>query len=248
MPGRRDRATAGVPRRNWTSGDGAPTSQRNWGWLVCAPSPVCDEAPRPPSSGRIDVVEESGGTVRARRAGQGRRPAGAVERRARPARPGRPGRRRSGDPRLVVGLSGMVEELQRLEPSAERSAWVMQPRYFYDPEEPGVELSRAAQARGVQTQLMVPPSTVQHPPAAAVDLPDHPARAGLHPGDDRRRAADAGGRRDTADGQRTSWYTARPDVVRRCSTCGSARWRCRPRSCRRAPSRRCRCDSSRCPG
>lgn len=120
---------------------------------------------------------------------------------------------RSGDPRLVVGLSGMVQELQRLEPSAERSAWVMQPRYFYDPEEPGVELSRAAQARGVQTQLVVPPSTVQtHPLLPSIFPTTRLAPVFLRAMivDEQRMLV---GGRDTADGQRTSWYTARPDVV-----------------------------------
>ena len=120
---------------------------------------------------------------------------------------------RSGDPRLVVGLSGMVEELLRLEPSAERSAWVMQPRYFYDPEEPGVELSRAAQARGVQTQLVAPPSTVQTQPLLPSIFPTTrlaPVFLRAMIVDEQRMLV---GGRDTADGQRTSWYTARPDVV-----------------------------------
>ena len=119
----------------------------------------------------------------------------------------------SGDPRLVVGLSGMVEELQRLEPSAERSAWVMQPRYFYDPDEPGVELSRAAQARGVQTQLVVPPSTVQTHPLLPSIFPTTrlaPVFIRAMVVDEQRMLV---GGRDTADGQRTSWYTTRPEIV-----------------------------------
>jgi DNA-binding CsgD family transcriptional regulator len=119
----------------------------------------------------------------------------------------------SGDPRLVVGLPGMVEELQRLEPSAERSAWVMQPRYFYDPEEPGVELSRAALARGVQTQLVVPPSTVLTHPLLPSIFPTTrlaPVFIRAMVVDEQRMLV---GGPDTADGQRTSWYTARPEIV-----------------------------------
>jgi DNA-binding CsgD family transcriptional regulator len=117
------------------------------------------------------------------------------------------------DPRLVVGLGGLVTELRRLEPTAERSAWVMQPRYFYDPEDPGVVLTRAALARGVQTLLVVPPSTVAtHPLLPSIFPATRLAPVFLRAMvvDERRMLVEG---RDTADGQRTSWYTARADVL-----------------------------------
>ncbi len=117
------------------------------------------------------------------------------------------------DPRRVVGLPGLVAELQRLEPTAERSAWVMQPRYFYDPEDPGVELSQEASARGVQTLLVVPPSTVRTHPLLPSIFPTTrlaPVFIRAMILDERRMLVEG---QDTADGQRTSWYTERRDLV-----------------------------------
>jgi DNA-binding CsgD family transcriptional regulator len=117
------------------------------------------------------------------------------------------------DPRRVVGLPGLVAELQRIAPTVRRSAWVMQPRYFYDPEDPGVELSHGASERGVRTELLVPPSTVHtHPLLSSIFPATRLAPVFI-------RAMIVDGTRmlvegpDTADGQRTSWYTARPDLV-----------------------------------
>lgn len=117
------------------------------------------------------------------------------------------------DPRLVVGLPGLVAELKRIAPTARRSAWVMQPRYFYDPEDPGVELSHQAADRGVQMVVTVPPSTVQMHPLLSSIFPDTrlaPVFLRAMVVDEARMLVEG---RDTADGQRTSWYTARPDLV-----------------------------------
>lgn len=123
---------------------------------------------------------------------------------------------RSGDRedlRLVVGLTGLVTELRRIEPTARRSVWVMQTRYFYDPEDPGVDLSQDAAARGVQTLLVVPPSTVTtHPLLSSIFPASRLAPVFLRAMvvDETQMLVEGP---DTADGQRTSWYTARPDLV-----------------------------------
>ena len=118
-----------------------------------------------------------------------------------------------GDPRLVVGLPGLVAELKRIAPTTRRSAWVMQPRYFYDPEDPGVELSHRAAERGVQMVVAVPPSTVVTHPLLSSIFPETrlaPVFIRAMVVDEARMLVEGP---DTADGQRTSWYTTRPDLV-----------------------------------
>lgn len=123
------------------------------------------------------------------------------------AREGRP------DLRLAVGLAGLVTELRRLEPTAERSAWVLQPRYYYDPEDPGVELTHTAAARGVQTLLMTRPATVKTHPLLSSIFPTTrlaPVFLRAMVVDERRVLV---GGPDTAAGERTAWYTTRHDVL-----------------------------------
>lgn len=121
----------------------------------------------------------------------------------------------AGGPELrhIVGWAQLVEHLTWIAPASERSAWVLQPRYFYDPEDPGVRISYAAQARGVQTLLVTRPFTVE----------THPLLSSIYPSTrlapvflramviDEERVTVEG--RDTDDGQRTSWYTTRSDIV-----------------------------------
>ncbi len=45
------------------------------------------------------------------------------------------------DLRRLVGLQELVGELRRMAPAARAKVWVLQPRYFYDPEDPGVALA-----------------------------------------------------------------------------------------------------------
>ena len=117
------------------------------------------------------------------------------------------------DLRHLVGLRQLVGQLQELEPSAERSAWVMQPRYFYDPEDPGVELVHSALARGVQTLVVTSPAT----------LPTHPLLSSIFPTarlapvflrslvvDEEQLIIEGP---DSADGERTSWHTTRSDLL-----------------------------------
>jgi DNA-binding CsgD family transcriptional regulator len=115
--------------------------------------------------------------------------------------------------RHIVGMPALVEHLRWIQPTAERSAWVLQPNYFYDPEDPGVRLSYAAQASGVQTLLVTRPMTVA----------THPLLASIYPSTrlapvflramvvDEEQVTVEG--RDTVAGERTSWYTTRPDVL-----------------------------------
>lgn len=103
--------------------------------------------------------------------------------------------------------------MRRMEPSATHAAWVLQPRYFYDPEDPGVALTRAARDRGVETLLITRPATVR----------THPLLPSIFPntrlGPVFLRAMVVDGARvivegpDTADGDRTAWYTTRPEVL-----------------------------------
>lgn len=107
----------------------------------------------------------------------------------------------------LVGLAALVAELKRIEPLAKRCSWVLQPLYAYDPEDPGVELTRAARARGVETQLITRPSTVR----------THPLLSSIFPATllgpvflramlvDERYAIIGGP--DDLEGNRTSWYT-----------------------------------------
>lgn len=117
------------------------------------------------------------------------------------------------DLRHLVGLRQLVAQLQEMEPTAERSAWVMQPLYFYDPEDPGVELTHAALARGVQTLLVTRPSTVQTHPLLPSIFPTTrlaPVFLRAMVVDERRLIVEGP---DTAEGVRTAWYTTRADIL-----------------------------------
>jgi DNA-binding CsgD family transcriptional regulator len=120
---------------------------------------------------------------------------------------------RSGTVQRLVGLPALVVQLRRIAPAATSSAWVMQPQYAYDPEEPGVALTRAARMRGIETVLMTRPNTTR----------THPLLSSIYPstvlGPVFLRALIIDGRQaiiggpDDLSGQRTSWYTTVPDIV-----------------------------------
>ena len=115
--------------------------------------------------------------------------------------------------RHLVGWRELVAQLAKMEPSARRTVYVLQPRYFYDPEDPGVELTRAALERGVVTRLITRPASLQM----------HPLLPSIFPATrlgpvflramvvDEQRAVIEG--EDTVDGDRTAWFTTRPDLV-----------------------------------
>ncbi len=119
----------------------------------------------------------------------------------------------SAQVRRLLGLPALVAELRRLEPITRAAAWVMQPHYAYDPEDPGVPLTRSAWSRGVETMLLTRPATVR----------THPLLSSIFPatrlGPVFLRAMVVDGQRvivggpDDATGQRTSWYTTIPAVV-----------------------------------
>lgn len=119
----------------------------------------------------------------------------------------------SGRVRRLVGLRELIGQLRVLEPSASRSSLVMQPSYAYDPEDPGVELSRTARDRGVPTRLITRPSTVRTHPLLSSIFPTTllgPCFLRAMVVDDR--AAIVGGP-DDLEGNRTAWFTTLPSVV-----------------------------------
>ena len=59
-----------------------------------------------------------------------------------------------------VGMAEIASCLTRLEPSAQRTVWNMQPRVQYDPHDPGPALTEASQRRGVETILITRPATL----------------------------------------------------------------------------------------
>lgn len=115
--------------------------------------------------------------------------------------------------RLLVGWRDIVATLRTLEPSATKSSRVLQPQYSYDPEEPGIELTRSARARGVETELITRPATVEHHPLLSSIFPHTligPCFLRAVVVDERR--ALVGGPEDL-DGNRTAWFTCLPEVV-----------------------------------
>jgi DNA-binding CsgD family transcriptional regulator len=125
---------------------------------------------------------------------------------------GEPGQGRP-DLRQLVGIHAMVDELRRMEPLAQRSLWVLQPHYFYDPEDPGVELTYSTQARGITTLLVTRPATLDAHPLLPSIFPTTrvaPVFIGAMIVDEEQ-AMIAG--EDTIEGVRTSWLTSRPDLL-----------------------------------
>ena len=115
--------------------------------------------------------------------------------------------------RRLVGLGELVTQLRALEPKARETSWVLQPHYAYDPEDPGVELTRSARARGVETQLVTRPSTVRTHPLLSSIFPQTllgPCFLGAMVVD--QRLAIVGGP-DDLEGNRTAWFTNLPEIV-----------------------------------
>jgi DNA-binding CsgD family transcriptional regulator len=113
----------------------------------------------------------------------------------------------------LVGLPALVLQLKRIAPAATRTSWVLQPQYSYDPEDPGVALTRSARARGVETELITLPATID----------THPLLSSIFPATllgpvflralvvDSRQAVVGGA--DDALGRRVAWYTTVPEVI-----------------------------------
>lgn len=116
------------------------------------------------------------------------------------------------DMRLLVGLRQLVAQLRQMAPTAQRCCWVMQRKYFYDPEDPGVELTHTAKERGVDTVLLTRPATVQTHPLLPSIFPTTrlgPVFLRAMVVDEERLIVEGP---DTAEGEHTAWYTARGDV------------------------------------
>ena len=113
----------------------------------------------------------------------------------------------------LVGSGQINASLGKLEPSAVRTVWNMQPNLQYDPHDPGPDLTEASQTRGVETRLVTRPAT----------LMSNPLLASMHPTTrtgpvflralvvDEARVLIEG--LDTADGEPTAWLTDRMDFV-----------------------------------
>jgi DNA-binding CsgD family transcriptional regulator len=118
-----------------------------------------------------------------------------------------------GRVRRLVGLAELVAQLRVIEPKATASSRVLQPRYAYDPEDPGVALTRDARARGIETQLITRPGTVRTHPLLASIFPRTllgPCFLGAMVVDER--LAIIGGP-DDLEGNRTAWFTSLPELV-----------------------------------
>jgi DNA-binding CsgD family transcriptional regulator len=113
----------------------------------------------------------------------------------------------------LVGLPALVLQLKRIAPAATRTSWVLQPQYSYDPEDPGVALTRSARARGVETELITLPATTHTHPLLSSIFP----RTLLGPVFLRSLVVDSRqaviGGADDADGRRVAWYTTVPEVI-----------------------------------
>lgn len=72
----------------------------------------------------------------------------------------------------LVGIYQITSHLGRLEPSAQRTVWNMQPQLRFDPEDPGPGLTESSRARGLQLQLVTRPTTLQLNPLL---VSQHPA-------------------------------------------------------------------------
>ncbi|SDS32499.1 regulatory protein, luxR family [Nocardioides scoriae] len=124
--------------------------------------------------------------------------------------------RPEGEPtevRPLVGLAALIGELRRLEPQVRRSSWVMQPQYAYDPEDPGIELTRQARSRGVDDRLITRPATLRTHPLLPSIFPHAlvgPVFLRAMVIDDR--LALIGGP-DDAFGNRVSWRTTSREIV-----------------------------------
>src|SRR3954452_4612480 len=113
----------------------------------------------------------------------------------------------------LIGLPALVLQLKRIAPAATRTSWVLQPRYAYDPEDPGVALTRSARLRGVETELVTLPSTTQtHPLLSSIFPSTLLGQVFLRALVVDSRQAIVGGP-DDAQGRRVAWYTTVPAVV-----------------------------------
>ena len=115
--------------------------------------------------------------------------------------------------RRLVGAQALVAELAVLQPRAVSSCRITQPRYFFDPEDPGFPLVRRSRERGVEIELITTRASVRTHPL----LPSLFPRALVGPTflrslvvDDRVLVVE--GRHD-AEGERTSWVTEIPALV-----------------------------------
>lgn len=119
----------------------------------------------------------------------------------------------SGRSTPLRGLAARNAELRTLAPRAREHVLVMQTFYTFDPEDPGLDLSRWLASRGVRLQLATRPTTTRTHPLLASIYPTTllgPVFARCLVVDDQV-ALLAGP--DDAEGEPVTWRTADGDVV-----------------------------------
>lgn len=113
----------------------------------------------------------------------------------------------------LVGLPARNAELRRLVPHVRARVLVLQTDYAYDPEDPGLQLSRRLGLRGIAVQLLTRPTTPRTHPLLSSIYPDTLLGPVFVRGmmiDDHTVLL---GGPDDAFGNRVSWRTHEPEVV-----------------------------------
>lgn len=115
--------------------------------------------------------------------------------------------------RRLVGAGEIVDELSRLERSARRAVWSMQPRVAFDPEDPTLASGQQLEDRGVRVELVTRANSLSINPL----LPSTHPRVRIGPvflqavvADETWAVVEGP---DTVDGYPTAWATDRSDFV-----------------------------------
>ena len=115
----------------------------------------------------------------------------------------------------LTGAGPLVARMRQLAPGVHSSIRVLQPHYFYDPDEPGVTMARSMRARGVETEVATLPSTPRTHPLLSSIFPATvlgPVFLRAMLVDEQHLIVEGP---DTAAGERTSFWTRRELLVER---------------------------------
>lgn len=77
---------------------------------------------------------------------------------------------------LGEGIEAILAGIETLEPLAKRSVWNLQPQFYFDPEDPGLELNDRSRARGLELGLVTTQESVRRNPLLSSVIPQ--ARVG----------------------------------------------------------------------
>ncbi len=119
----------------------------------------------------------------------------------------------SPDLRHLVGYRQIVGCMKALEPGARRTVWNLQPRIYFDPDDPGIDLTAESEARGVRTQLVTRATTPRLNPLIGCLYPTTriaPVFVRALVLDEERALVEG---LDTVEGDPTAWVTHRPSIV-----------------------------------